>query len=690
MRNLLICLLLLSFSASLNAQYYTFTRSTDTYQDLSGSTNLFSGNWDDEIDSFELPFNFWFFGGLKSKFYVMADGYLFIPHGWDYGFITAITADLRKHPVLSSSVSYVIDGSAPNRIAKFQWKNAGYDGGLITHFTNYQIWIYENSSAIELRYGTSVGYNSDYFYQDAPFAGIGVDMFNLYVLEGNPANPVLDSNKFATLTSIPASGTVYRFDFVAGSKKLVKIQSPDLGDILVSNDEEYIQWTGSMIPEVIIDYTYDGGVTWNIIDSNALGSNSYKWIVPNTYSTQCLVRVTDKSDTSLSITSNGFFSIVKESPGTLNIYSPYNGQTFYASDYLTVSFFVNKVTKAEVLLSTDSGKTWVVIDTLNNLYDGYNYDMIQLSNVVSDYCKIWMRSLNPADINAYNDGFFRILAAPDPYIMIYSPFSGDKVYAEKVCSINYNVYPNVAVDIYYSIDNGTTWNLIIANYGQNFQYYWNVPKITSNNCFIKITASSMPQISTISGKFSIVAAPPALTLTNPNGYETWFVGTKRTITWSYFDVYSINLNYSTDSGKTWKLIGRNIESYLGSYEWTVPNDRSTKCFIKISNSYNLQEFDVNDNTFTIDWPTGVRNNRFEEINLFPNPSKDEIFIEIPVLEEKAKLLISDVHGRIVFQQMIDSQEYNSTINVKHQLSSGIYIVMLKGTGNFFTKKLVVE
>jgi hypothetical protein len=66
---------------------------------------------------------------------------------------------------------------------------------------------------------------------------------------------------------------------------------------------------------------------------------------------------------------------------------------------------------------------------------------------------------------------------------------------------------------------------------------------------------------------------PTVTVTSPNGGETWTAGTTRIITWTANDnvgVTSIDLAYSTDGGLTFTAIATGIAN-TGSYAWTVPN-----------------------------------------------------------------------------------------------------------------------
>jgi len=53
-----------------------------------------------------------------------------------------------------SPVSYKVEGVTPYRIAKVQFKNAGFQNDTTdSAYFNYQVWLYEDSNAIEFHYG---------------------------------------------------------------------------------------------------------------------------------------------------------------------------------------------------------------------------------------------------------------------------------------------------------------------------------------------------------------------------------------------------------------------------------------------------------------------------------------------------------------------------------------------------------
>lgn len=97
--------------------------------------------------------------------------------------------------------------------------------------------------------------------------------------------------------------------------------------------------------------------------------------------------------------------------------------------------------------------------------------------------------------------------------------------------------------------------------------------------------------------------PPSVTVISPNGGETLVVGRTFTIRWTATDdvgVARVDIYYSTDGGRTWRLIAGGVDN-TGSYKWVVPNTPSTSCLIRVDahDAAGNTGRDTSDRAFTI-------------------------------------------------------------------------------------------
>lgn len=94
-------------------------------------------------------------------------------------------------------------------------------------------------------------------------------------------------------------------------------------------------------------------------------------------------------------------------------------------------------------------------------------------------------------------------------------------------------------------------------------------------------------------------AQPFVQVTRPNGGESWQVGGLEAVTWNSDAGFSAaKLEYSTDGGSAWQLItsGTNND---GAYDWTIPDDLSNTCLVRISDAADGSPADVSDGAFAI-------------------------------------------------------------------------------------------
>ncbi len=103
--------------------------------------------------------------------------------------------------------------------------------------------------------------------------------------------------------------------------------------------------------------------------------------------------------------------------------------------------------------------------------------------------------------------------------------------------------------------------------------------------------------------FLFLAALPAgaqtLTVTSPNGGESWQVGDIQDITWTSEGSFTnVSIDYSINNGGDWINIVQPTAND-GSYPWHVPNNPSTNCLVRVRDAANLTTSDVSNAVFTI-------------------------------------------------------------------------------------------
>ena len=105
--------------------------------------------------------------------------------------------------------------------------------------------------------------------------------------------------------------------FSLSASAAITVTYPNGGEILLVGQTYKITWTGGGNGNAAVTYSYDGGSNWTYIGTTSAISGFYNWLVPNTPSNKCLVRVAEGS-TSFDQSDN-MFTIMSGSTGIGNV-----------------------------------------------------------------------------------------------------------------------------------------------------------------------------------------------------------------------------------------------------------------------------------------------------------------------------------------------------------------------------------
>lgn len=154
------------------------------------------------------------------------------------------------------------------------------------------------------------------------------------------------------------------------------------------------------------------------------------------------------------------------------------------------------------------------------------------------------------------------------------------------------------VQIEYSVDNGDTWTEIVASTANSGTYDWTVPDVQSGSALVRISNVAGVAPSDVSDAvFELVGS--SLTVTAPNGGESWGRGATQIISWTYTgNVDSVKIEYSIDNGATWTEVTPPVLNF-GSFDWTLPDVESDSALVRVSDADDGLPSDMSDAVFSI-------------------------------------------------------------------------------------------
>lgn len=418
-------------------------------------------------------------------------------------------------------------------------------------------------------------------------------------------------NCLIRITDINQTSVVDQSDavFSINANDDIIVTSPNGGENWEVGTTQTIDWvSASTSDHFYVYYSVNNGSSWTYLASTYNGS--YNWTIPENESTEALVKVVDYDNSCIKDISDASFSITPPTP-VINLTSPNNATTLYQGNNYTISWNSDYLTSEFVALyySDDNGSTWNVIESVTEDDGSYSWEV---PAIISSQCLIKVEEYNNAAVYDISDTNFTI---EEPYITVNSPNGGESYEGCSSESITWASYgTGNYFDIEVSYDDGSSWETVASSVyesGSSGSYTWNpVDDIQSNTCLIRISDRNAPGTNDLSDATFTLNKNTDIVLTSPSGGEAWQVGDNHTIEWvSASTSDHFRLYYSIDNGSNWLFIGG---TYSNNHNWTIPDDVSDQCLIKVTDYDNSCIHDVSDATFSITPPT-------PEINItYPN------------------------------------------------------------------------
>ncbi len=479
------------------------------------------------------------------------------------------------------------------------------NGGETAYINCYTTITWASStfiSAVKLEYSTNNGSTWTLITSSTSNTG----SYSWLVPNTVSANCIIKASNTSNLTLFDVSDAVFAIAPAA------TVTSPNGGETLTGCSNYTITWSKSIcLGNWNLEYSTNNGVSWTTISNNIsnTGANiqSYNWYVPNSITTaQGLIRVSSYSNPGTYFdASNAVFSINPNN--NITVVSPNGGEVWAGCSTYNITW--SKLTSPcntsfDLYYSLNNGSTYTYFASASdNGLASQSYSWSIPNTLSGNQCLIKVVSGNWPTVFDVSDAVFTINPSVD--ITVTSPNGGEVWQGLSSHVITWTNLQGASglYNIEYSINNGTNWIQLAANYSGN-SYTWPiVPNTPSTACLVRVTDYLTPCKYDVSNAvFTISPATPILT--SPNGGQTFKVGCGASITWTSSTYYStVTLYYSSNGGTTWNSIATVANN--GAYTWTVPNAASGNCLIKAANSADLNVFDISDAPFTISVPLTV-------------------------------------------------------------------------------------
>ncbi|MBI2419437.1 MAG: T9SS type A sorting domain-containing protein, partial [Ignavibacteriales bacterium] len=229
--------------------------------------------------------------------------------------------------------------------------------------------------------------------------------------------------------------------------------------------------------------------------------------------------------------------------------------------------------------TTDGGATWTLQNLVDN-FGGFLYD-------------VKMFDENNGFLVGSSGRVYKTTNSGTNWDTVSIPTRSYALYKLLFVDANNAFISGATGTIFKSTNGGSTWDL--ENTAGSTMY--SIAASGVNNG--EVTLFSVGTLGYGFKRTLSVTTPTTITVTAPNGGETWVSGSTKNITWSSSGVANVKIELTTDNGTTWSTISASTPATPASYSWTVPAVNSTQCKIMISDVANAAINDMSNASFSI-------------------------------------------------------------------------------------------
>jgi hypothetical protein len=311
-----------------------------------------------------------------------------------------------------------------------------------------------------------------------------------------------------------------------------------------------ITWTktGTVISDIVLEYSTTGGSSWNLVDdlSTVPNTESYSWTPPaDAISDTCLLRITDPDNSAATGQIASTFIIASK----VKVLQPDINDSWDTNTTQTIQWQKwGEFTNVNIYYSSDDGQNWTAIDAtgtvpshngdgLNGSYDWY----IDENTVLSPNARIKViDSIHETYGLAIVSDAFETKGS----LEVLWPDDGTEGYDVYVAGISRDIkwkrYGNIeGVKVY--LDDGTSGYQLITELGVSgtvdfvgaeteHTEAWTPPEVVDKTYKIKVEDKNNPNIFAESPLFQIKGE---VQITMPDAQQpTWAIPTTQTITWN--------------------------------------------------------------------------------------------------------------------------------------------------------------
>ncbi len=437
-----------------------------------------------------------------------------------------------------------------------------------------------NSGAEWFTITDSVDNSGAYLWENIPSHNSSLCLIR--ISDADDGLPMVVTNRpFSIFTELPEELTIV---------------TPNGDEKWIYNQMHVIEWTSAGVEKVTLQYSLDNGQSWENIVEGYKSYGAYQWDPPNVVSSQARIRIIDVSAAAgtppLSDISDNKFSITSpstETPPEILVTSPNGGEKYTSGENVDITWASKEVAKIEIEYSINGGSSW---QSIVSDYDNVGvYTWGPIPSINSRNCLIRISDMKEEGVFDQSDNSFEISNQITETIAVISPNGGEEWRAGTVQNIKWQANALQAVNLDYSTNGGTTWELLAKDVPNTGAYEWSLDQsLNSTRAKVRISdATDGDPVDVSDGAFTI-APIESLKVTSPSAGQIIRAGDPVIITWESSGIENVGIQYTTTNG-----LGSLDEPQFYIITPSTPNKGSFETTFSIpSDKYYIVVFNAND------------------------------------------------------------------------------------------------
>jgi len=464
----------------------------------------------------------------------------------------------------------------------------------------------------------------------------------------------------------------------------VTVTSPNGGEGWQKGTTQTITWTDNLTENVKIELI-KGGVTTTVLSNSASG-NSYSWYIVNsiTAGNDYKIKVSSILDGGISDLSNANFAIFDGTPnGNVTVTSPNGGESWQLGTHHTVTWTSNLSEHVKIELMK-GGSLYMV---LSNWGTGgsFNWYIDPGLPAGSDYRIKVSSILDPTTADLSDADFTLTQGTPNGTITVVSPNGGEawQIATHQTITWTTNLSEYVVISLY----KGGILYQVLSNYGTGGSFDWYIDPtvvVSGTDYRIRIASSLNGSLFDISNaNFSLVNGTPngTITVTSPNGGESWAIGSTHAVTWT--TAITENVKVDLYKGGVFQYTITNWGSG-GSHNWYIsPGTTPGADYrVKVTSVLNPAITDESNANFGI---------VSTDVVVYPNPCDQYTVLNFENMPpDNYGIRLFNRFGVQVFSGLVNTEETLTYQLVTSGLPTGIYVLKVGNGEITVTKRVIVQ